>query len=165
MLDEEYNIRPDYVIICEPSNNIITLGHKGKAQVLITTHGVPAHGSAPGSGVNAVYGMAETITRVDEFNKKLMTKGNPHGTVVLSDIGYVSSSLNAVPSKCSIYLDRCMALGETEADIKQEMDSLVAGKNATWEIGTLKRTSWKGKELVYEPLHEPWKIEKGHQLA
>ena len=47
MFFEEYNLKPDYVIICEPSDNIITLGHKGKAQIKITTHGVSAHGSAP----------------------------------------------------------------------------------------------------------------------
>ena len=54
MFFEEYNLKPDYVVICEPSDNIITLGHKGKAQILITTHGVSAHGSAPEKGINAV---------------------------------------------------------------------------------------------------------------
>ncbi|MEN6409979.1 MAG: M20/M25/M40 family metallo-hydrolase, partial [Anaerolineaceae bacterium] len=44
---KELKIQPDAVVICEPSNNIITLGHKGKAQITIQTHGVSAHGSAP----------------------------------------------------------------------------------------------------------------------
>jgi len=165
MLYEEHDLRPDFVVICEPSDNIITLGHKGKAQVLITTHGVSAHGSAPEKGINAVYEMAEIITRVDDLNKKLMASSDPHGTVVLSDISCISASLNAVPSECSIYLDRRMALGETEEDIKKEMNSLIAGKNASWKIGTLRRTSWTGKDFIYEPLHEPWKIEMEHPLV
>lgn len=43
----ESNVKPDFCIICEPSNNIITLGHTGKLQARIKTHGVSAHGSAP----------------------------------------------------------------------------------------------------------------------
>ena len=34
----ELGLRPDYCIICEPCDNVITLGHKGKAQIRIRTH-------------------------------------------------------------------------------------------------------------------------------
>jgi len=71
MLFTEKGLRPDFVVICEPSNNLVTLGHKGKAQVLLRTHGVSAHGSAPEKGVNAVYEMAEIITRVEKLNDNL----------------------------------------------------------------------------------------------
>lgn len=165
MFFEEYNLKPDYVIICEPSDNIITLGHKGKAQIKITTHGVSAHGSAPEKGINAVYEMTEIIQRIEAKNKELFEKGNPHGTMVLSDINCISASLNAVPSECSIYIDRRLILGETLDDVKAEMDEIIKGKRATWEVGTLRHTSWKGAKLVYEPLHDPWKIEKDHPLT
>jgi len=165
MLFREREMKPDYVVICEPSDNIITLGHKGKAQMVIRTHGISAHGSAPEKGVNAVYEMAEIIGRVEKLNEKLTSAGSPHGTIVLSDISCVSVSLNAVPSECSIYLDRRIVLGETEEDIRNEMESLVKGKNATWEVGTLKRKSWTGADLCYEPLHMAWKIDAGHELA
>lgn len=161
----EQNLKPDYVIICEPSDNIITLGHKGKAQIRIKTHGISAHGSAPEKGINAVYEMAKIISRVEELNKKLTTQGAPHGTIVLSDISCISASLNAVPSECCIYLDRRLALGETLDQVREEMDQLIAGKRASWEVGTLYHTSWKGKKLVYEPMHNPWKIDKNHPLT
>ena len=64
----ELNLRPDYAVICEPSNNQIALGHKGKAQVTIQTQGLSAHGSAPEKGVNAIYEMAEIIQRVEQVN-------------------------------------------------------------------------------------------------
>ena len=57
-LFKELNLRPNYVVICEPSNNQIALGHKGKAQISIKTRGVSAHGSAPEKGINAIYEMA-----------------------------------------------------------------------------------------------------------
>ena len=164
-LYNELSLRPDYCIICEPCDNTITLGHKGKAQIRITTHGVSAHGSAPEKGVNAVYEMAEIIGRVDALNKALFRADAPHGTVVLSDISCVSASLNAVPDKCSIYLDRRLALGETLETVKAEMDGLISGKNAAWEIGTLEHTTWTGKPLKYEPMHDPWIIEKDHPLT
>ena len=164
-LYQELALKPDYCIICEPCDNVITLGHKGKAQVRITTHGVSAHGSAPEKGINAVYEMAEIISRVEKMNQSLYKKDETHGTIVLSDISCVSASLNAVPSECSIYLDRRLILGETLEQVKKEMDQLIAGKRATWEVGTLYHTTWKGAKLTYEPLHNPWKIEKDHPLT
>lgn len=164
-LFKELNLKPNYVVICEPSHNKITLGHKGKAQVSIKTHGVSAHGSAPEKGLNAIYEMAEIIQRVEKKNLELMQKGMPRGTLVMSRISSVSASLNAVPSECEVYLDRRMIPGETEDDIKQEMDQLIKDKNATWEVGTLHRKSWTGLDIKYEPFHLAWKIDLQHELT
>ena len=164
-LFKELNLRPDYVVICEPSENKIALGHKGKLQVSIKTHGVSAHGSAPEKGVNAVYEMAEIIQRVERTNLELMKKEKPRGPLVLSKISSVSASLNAVPSECEIYLDRRIIPGETEEDIRREMDRLIQGKNATWEVGTLHRKSWTGMDIRYDPFHLAWKIDLEHELT
>jgi len=157
--------RPDYAIICEPSSNVIATGHKGKAQVIITTHGVSAHGSAPEKGKNAIYEMAEIIQRVEQTNLDHMKKESRHGTLVMSQISSTSVSLNAVPSECQVYLDRRMAVGETEQTLRDEMDSIIAGKDASWEIGTLHRTTWTGEPLTYQPLHIAWEISLDHDLA
>lgn len=164
-LYRQYGLKPDCCIICEPSDNRITLGHKGKAQVRVVTHGISAHGSAPEKGKNAVYEMAEIISRVERLNRELSSRSAPHGTVVLSDISCVSASLNAVPSSCCIYLDRRLALGETLEQVQREMDSLIEGKDAHWEVGTLRHTSWNGGELCYEPMHDPWQIDPEHPLV
>jgi putative selenium metabolism hydrolase len=164
-LFKELNLKPNYVVICEPSNNKITLGHKGKAQISIKTHGVSAHGSAPEKGINAIYEMAEIIQRVEKTNIDLMEKEGLKGTLVMSRISSTSASLNAVPSECEVYLDRRMVPGETEESIRQEMDKLVEGKNATWEVGTLYRKSWTGMEIKYEPFHLAWKIDLDHELT
>ncbi len=83
----------------------------------------------------------------------------------MSRISSVSASLNAVPSECEVYLDRRTVPGETEEDIKKEMDGLIAGKRATWKIGTLHRKSWTGFDITYEPFHSAWKIDLEHELA
>ena len=164
-LFKELNLKPNYVVICEPSNNKITLGHKGKAQISIKTHGVSAHGSAPEKGINAIYEMAEIIQRVEKTNLELMKKEGLKRTLVMSRISSTSASLNAVPSECEVYLDRRMVPGETEESIRQEMDKLVEGKNATWEVGRLSRKSWTGMEIKYEPFHLAWKIDLDHELT
>jgi putative selenium metabolism hydrolase len=164
-LFKELDLRPDHVVICEPSNNKIALGHKGKAQISIKTHGVSAHGSAPEKGVNAIYEMAEIIQRVEKANAEFMKKDVPRGTLVMSKISSTSASLNAVPSECEVYLDRRTVPGETEEAIKREMDQLIQGKKATWEVGTLHRKSWTGMEITYEPFHSAWKIDLDHELT
>jgi len=164
-LFKELVLRPDYVVICEPSGNRIALGHKGKAQVSIKTRGVSAHGSAPEKGVNAIYEMAEIIQRVERANLELMKKDGPRATLVMSRISSTSVSLNAVPSACEVYMDRRIVPGESEAAIRQEMERLVQGKNATWEVGSLQRTSWTGMEIHYEPFHLAWKISLEHELT
>ncbi|MBK8049079.1 MAG: YgeY family selenium metabolism-linked hydrolase [Anaerolineales bacterium] len=164
-LFQELNLRPDYVVICEPSSNLITLGHKGKAQIAIKTHGVSAHGAAPERGVNAIYEMAEIIQRVEKTNLDLMKKGDPRGTLVMSRISSVSASLNAVPSECEAYLDRRMIPGESADAIRHEMDQLIQGKRATWAVGTLVRKSWTGLDITYDPFHLAWKTDLEHPLA
>lgn len=162
---KELALDPNYVVICEPSGNKITLGHKGKAQISIKTHGVSAHGSAPEKGVNAIYEMAEIIQRVEKCNEEFMKIDGPRRTLVMSNISSKSASLNAVPSECEAYLDRRMVPGETEEAIRREMDGIIRGKNATWEVGTLNRQSWAGMPIQYEPFHLAWKVDKNHELT
>lgn len=164
-LFKELHLRPNCVIICEPSNNKIALGHKGKAQIAIKTQGVSAHGAAPEKGVNAIYEMAEIIQRVEQKNIELMKKKGPKGTLVMSRISSTSASLNAVPSECDVYLDRRMVPGETEDLIKIEIEQLIEGKKATWQVGTLHRKSWTGMDIKYDPFHLAWKIDQNHALT
>jgi putative selenium metabolism hydrolase len=164
-LFQERNLRPDCVLICEPSNNQIMLGHKGKAQITLTTHGVSAHGAAPEKGRNAIYEMAEIIQRVEKLNNELPVRNGRKGTLVMSQISSASASLNAVPTACEVYLDRRLIPGETEETVRQEMAWLTEGKNATWAVGVLHKTSWTGKVIRYEPLHAAWQIERDHPLV
>jgi putative selenium metabolism hydrolase len=164
-LFKELRLKPDYVVICEPSNNQISLGHKGKAQISIKTQGLSAHGSAPEKGINAIYEMAEIIRRVEKTNLELMQKEGPKRTLVMTRISSAAASLNAVPSECEAYLDRRIVPGETEEAIRLEMDQLIQGKNATWEVGTVHRKSYTGMEISYEPFHLAWKINLNHELA
>jgi len=165
LLLDDQGLKPECAVICEPSSNRIAGGHKGKAQVILRTQGRSAHGSAPEKGINAVYEMAEIIRRVEQANLNLKEINGRKGTLVLARISSTGVSLNAVPSECEIYLDRRMVVGESEATLQAEMESLIAGKHASWEIDTVRRITWTGQPITYHPLHQAWQIERAHPLA
>lgn len=162
---KELGLRPDTVIICEPSNNKLTLGHKGKAQITIKTLGLSAHGSAPEKGINAIYEMAGIIQRVEEKNIELMKKKAPRSTLVMTKISSTAASLNAVPSECEAYLDRRLVPGETESTLNEEMLQILQGKNAAWKVEPIHRKSWTGMQIEYVPFHLAWKISPDHELT
>lgn len=159
----EGGVHPHNVVICEPSNNQIMLGHRGKMQACITSRGVSAHGATPQLGENAVYKMAELVRRVEKRNAKLQKSGG--GTLTLTNIRCTSASPNAVPDSCTIRLDRRLVFGETYQDAAAEMDSLVRGEQASWSYDELQMKSWTGHEISYKPMHQPWRIATDHALT
>ena len=49
----EDGLRPDLVVITEPTSQRIYRGHRGRMEMEVSTRGVSCHGSAPERGVNA----------------------------------------------------------------------------------------------------------------
>jgi len=162
---KESRLKPGYAVICEPSGNAIVTGQKGKAQIIIRTRGVSTHSSAPEKGKNAIYAMAGIIQRVEQANLELMKKDGRRGSLVLSRISSKSVSINAVPSECEVYLDRRMVAGDTAQTIRDEMEKVIAGIDAEWEMDILHRTTWTGAELIYDPFHLAWEISADHDLS
>lgn len=150
--------QPEAVVICEPSDNCIVHSQRGKALLLVETRGKSSHGSAPELGINAVYEMAEIIQRVQKLSLQLL--GDKHaGSITLSEINSHANSLNAVPDRCAICLDRRLSQWESQHTVSQEMATLIAETSATWSVRTLERQSWNGQPLVYHPFHDPWTLE------
>ena len=52
-------LKPEVVVITEPTNLGIYRGHRGRMEIGVTTRGVSCHGSAPERGKNAVYMMSK----------------------------------------------------------------------------------------------------------
>ena len=62
-------------------------------------------------------------------------------------------------------LDRRLALGEDEAKVAAEMNELVAGTDAQWEIYDAQGTSWTGKPVVLHTFLPAWEAKKEEPLA
>ncbi len=163
-LCEKNDISPDYVVICEPSSLKLALGHRGRAMLTITTEGVSSHGSSPELGVNAIYKTKDIIGRIEELQTKLLAD-NTSGSVTLSRIESEAVSLNAVPDKCKLYLDRRLELGETESSVAKEMDALIEGAEAAWEIHEITDKTWTGRPVNCKAFFLPWELNKDHPLT
>lgn len=161
----ENNLKLDAVVICEPTHLKISVGQRGRSVFCIHTQGVSAHGAAPEKGVNAVYKMAEIIDRIHNLSDRLMQREGMHGSIVLSKIESTQVSVNAVPDSCTIYIDRRTTMEEDEAYLTKEMDELVAGTDATWEVYDVTGESYKGNPVLLHSLLPAWEIKEEHPLA
>jgi len=163
-LCEKNEISPNFVVICEPSSLKLALGHRGRAMLTITTEGVSSHGSSPELGVNAIYKIKNIIGRIEELQSKLAAD-NTSGSVTLSRIESKAVSLNAVPDQCKLYLDRRLEVGETETSVAKEMDALVEGTKAIWEIYEITDKTWTGKSVSCRAFFLPWELKEDHLLT
>jgi len=149
---------PNYVVICEPSGLDLALGHKGRALLKVTSKGVSAHGSAPEKGVNAVYEMSPILQRVEALNNAMMRQENETGSIALTKICSSSESLNAIPAQCEVYLDRRLVIGEDKTTICEEMNALLEGTDASWEIFDKRGQSYTGVTVVLHSFLPSWEI-------
>ena len=109
----ESKLRPEFVVITEPTSCNIYRGHRGRMEIKITTQGVSCHGSAPERGDNAIYKMANILLELRELNERLIS--HPFlgkGTLTVSEIFFTSPSRCAVADSCWVSVDRRLTAGE-----------------------------------------------------
>ena len=161
----ENDLKLDAVVICEPTHLRVSMGQRGRSVFCISTDGVSAHGAAPEKGENAVYKMATIIDRIHKLSDELMQKEGWHGSIVLSKIESTAVSMNAVPDSCKIYIDRRTTVEENEDYLTKEMNELVAGTDAVWEVYDVSGESYMGNPVLLHSLLPAWEIEDTHPLA
>ena len=130
----EDGLRPELVVITEPTSLRIYRGHRGRMELEVYTSGISCHGSAPERGENAIYKMANIVADIEALNERLEPRDPlSKGTVTISEIRSTSPSLCAVADGCTIHLDRRLTIGETEDTSVAEILALpsVQAANAT----------------------------------
>lgn len=163
---EQDGIKPDFIVITEPTNLNIYRGHRGRMEVIVTTKGMSCHGSAPERGVNAIYKMVPIIQGIEKLNDKL--KDDPFlgkGTVTVTQIFFKSPSQCAVPDECTIQLDRRLTVGETMDTAVSEIKSLPGAEDATVEVLTYAQPSYTGLVYPTEKYYPTWVIDNDHVLV
>jgi putative selenium metabolism hydrolase len=145
-------LRPDVVVITEPTNLAVNRGHRGRMEIEVRTQGRSCHGSAPERGVNAIYKMAPIIADVERLDEALAAGADPFlgkGSVTIAAVRSTSPSLCAVADSCTIHLDRRLTRGETLERAVAEIERLpaVRAAGATVTVLDYARASYTG--LVY----------------
>lgn len=160
-------LKPDYVVITEPTCLRVYRGHRGRMEMKVVVKGRSCHASAPERGINAVANMSYIIQEVQALNKRLRPdKFLGKGTVAVTKVECQTPSLNAVPDECTIYLDRRLTVGETlkssVAEIKR-LKSVVRFK-AKVSVLDYETTSWKGLKVGQQKYFPTWVTPRGHKL-
>ncbi|MCS0790105.1 M20 family metallopeptidase [Cytobacillus firmus] len=96
----------DALVIAEPTNEKIVIGHKGALWLEITAYGKTSHGSMPEQGINAVDHMLKIVRLLDEMKIEWMTDRKPLGQSSLA-VTMIEGGVqtNVIPDKCSIRAD------------------------------------------------------------
>ncbi len=161
----EQVLRPDVVVITEPTKLGVYRGHRGRMEMEVRTQGLSCHGSAPERGVNAVYKMAPIIADIERLNDRLAATADAFlgkGTVTISDIRSTSPSLCAVADSSTIHLDRRLTRGETMEHAVAEIQALESVKKAGAMVTVLDyaRPSYTGLTYPTKKYYPTWILEE-----
>jgi putative selenium metabolism hydrolase len=154
------------VVLGECTNLAIYRGHRGRMEMRVTTKGSSAHASAPERGDNAVVAMAPVVLDITALNDRL--RGDDFlgkGTVAVTKIECDTASLNAIPDRCSIYLDRRLTEGETLESAVEEVASLASAKDCAIEVPTYSEPAYTGLVLETDKYYPTWTLEEDHPLV
>jgi putative selenium metabolism hydrolase len=149
--------RPDMVVICEPTGLRLGIGHKGRAGVVLTARGVPAHSSRPELGVNAAYRMLDAVARVRAIplvQDELLGSGVSELVEIVSS-PYPGTSM--VPDGCTARFDRRLVRGETrESVLGQDGEALRGTEGLDVAFHRVEFRTYTGLALVVDDFHAAW---------
>jgi succinyl-diaminopimelate desuccinylase len=125
-------MKTDVVILGEPSNLNLMLGHRGRLDVAVTIPGKIAHAAKSELGENALYKAAEFLQKVRglELPKSGILGSSSLTPTLLTS--YPRDSYNVVPGRADINLDYRMIPGDEPEAILARLQPLAPG--ATFKI-------------------------------
>ncbi len=161
----EDGIRPEFVVITEPTSLNIYRGQRGRMEIKVATKGLSCHGSVPERGDNAIYKMAPLLQEVRALHENL--HDDPFlgkGSLTVSEIFFSSPSRCAVADGCSISIDRRLTHGESRELALQQIRNLPAAKEKNAEVSmyNYERPSYTGLVYPTECYFPAWVLEEDH---
>jgi putative selenium metabolism hydrolase len=162
---EEDKIKPDCVIVTEPTNLNIYRGHRGRMEIEVSFFGRSAHGSAPERGINAIYMASKAALEIEKLNERLAyDEFLGKGSVTISEFISGSPSLCAVADFAKIHLDRRLTWGENKELAVKQVQEIVKDMNAKVEVITYNEKAYTGKEYGMEKYYPTWKLDENHPV-
>lgn len=165
-------VRPDFVVIGEPTKMRVYRGHKGRIELKITAYGRSAHAASHYLGDNAVYKMLSIISQVRELDRRMRFGMGYHPVLGYASIAVTfaearTASLNAVPDQFTIYIDRRMTLSESRQEVIEVIRGLIPDylQNEVFvEELFYNAPSYTGFVLPVDKFFPPWLLEEQHPL-
>ncbi|HHE47483.1 MAG TPA: M20/M25/M40 family metallo-hydrolase [Candidatus Acetothermia bacterium] len=147
--------RPDLVILGEPTDLRLAIGHRGRAVLKVEVKGRTSHASMPELGDNAIERMAAALPRL----LSLPMPSDPvlgKGTVSPVSISTPTSG-PIVPDRCTVLLDRRLVRGERPDSVLSLYKELDLGVRV--EIAREELRAYTGEELEVEEFFPAWLME------
>jgi putative selenium metabolism hydrolase len=119
-------VRPDFVVIGEPTRMKVYRGHKGRVELQVIARGRSCHAASNHLGENPIYMLLPVIAGIRDLEPQLMD--DPflgHGKITVSDLHVNTPSINAVPDEARIFIDRRLTFGETVDSAIGQVQALV----------------------------------------
>jgi len=162
---EEDKIKPDCVVVTEPTNLNIYRGQRGRMEIEVSFYGISSHGSAPERGKNAIYMASKAALEIEKLNERLAS--DPFlgkGSVTVTEFVSSSPSLCAVSDFAKIHLDRRLTWGEDKQLALSQIEDIVKGMNAKVEMLEYKEKGFTGLEYGMDKYYPTWKLEESHPV-
>jgi len=162
-------VRPDFVVIGEPTKMNVYRGHKGRLEMRVVAKGKSAHAASNHLGDNAIYKLLPVIAGIRDLEPKL--GDHPflgHGKITVSDMHVKTPSINAVPDEALIYIDRRMTFGETKEGVKAQVEALIPPElRASVRVEELfyDEPSYTGFVFPVDKYFPAWALEEDHALV
>jgi putative selenium metabolism hydrolase len=162
---QEKVLAPEVVVSTEPTNLHIHRGQRGRMNILVETTGRSSHGSMPQLGENAITKLAPAFAALADLNHHLADDAFlGAGSCAVTWIGSKAASLNAVPHRASLHIDRRLTTGETKESALQEVQSVLTkvGVDARVWIPDFETPTWTGLQYPMAQYYPTWSVPENH---
>ena len=162
-------IKPDFVIIGEPTKMQVYRGHKGRVELKVTSVGKSAHAASHHLGDSALYKMLSVISGIRDLDAHLHT--DPFlgkGTIMVTDTRISTASINAVPDGFTIFIDRRLTFGESKEQAVQQVKELIPGylrDQITVEELFYDEPSYTGFVFPVDKYYPAWALDEKHTIV
>jgi putative selenium metabolism hydrolase len=169
-VEHDPKIRPDAVVIGEPTKMQVYRGHKGRVEMKVTAKGRSAHAASNWLGDNAVYKLLDVIAGIRDLDANLRSHDFlGKGTITVSDMRVSTASLNAVPDEATIFIDRRVTFGDTLdsalAEVQAIIDAHPARDDITLSMLTYDEPSYTGFRMTLDKYFPAWALDEAHPLV
>lgn len=160
-------IKPDFVVIGEPTKMQIYRGHKGRVEFKIVAKGKSAHAASNFLGDNAIYKLLPIIDRISKIEPELGDhEFLGHGRITVTDMEVQTPSINAVPDEAIIYVDRRITFGETpEGELQRLKDVIGERDDISVEILVYEEPSYTGFVFPLDKIYPAWAYDEGDAIV
>jgi putative selenium metabolism hydrolase len=166
-LVEVEGLRPDFVVIGEPTRMQVYRGHKGRVEMQVVAKGKSAHAASNFLGDNAIYKMLPVIEAISKLEPQF--KDDPFlgsGRITVTDMKVDTPSINAVPNQATIFIDRRVTFGENPLEELQRIQKLI-GDRSDMEASILyyDTPSYTGFVFPLEKIYPAWALPEEHPFV